>query len=736
MTRGTAVAVFVLAFAVGGMRLSAQPICSPDALALPGADPAVIRGSWQIAPGCTLDFGGRAVVLQGELSGSDMTLLAGAFSLLDTGSISCGDGTVQIVLRTNATHDGSATLAGAVVGKGESAGSMLVDADGAVTVAATASFVLTAAGAAGSGGHLLLQSRRGVTLLAGAAIDALAGPAGFGGEVDLISLGGSISQGALINIRGGENAPAAVIVRALQDIELRGDLNAFGGCTATNCWAGGRVEMTAGGSIALSRGINVRGADGTGAGGEGAGGEALLDAAGDIQISTTLDLSSGHASRGGSFLARTDANFLQKSGSILANGRFDDSSGGRIQIAAGGTVTLLGLLNAGGGADGESGNVEVSAVTDLAASGTILNAANFPLGKVELVSQEGAVTAKGKIDAGGTGPFGTGGEIGVYAATGIALDAASLDASGEGADGLGGVVRLDSLQGVSLGAQSKIAMSGDPLEPKAGQGGIFDLTCCYLDSETNTQILAQGLEGGTIAFVASFGVRFPSLVNAGESGIVACRYPLGQKPDTTGAVVVPEPILEPGGVLDPCFETPVCDSVSDLVCAHGETGVTLSWVRALGQSGARIQRDGVLIATTGPGEDAYLDANPPPGLRTYVAQSMCGSIDGATTGCRVTVPEPPEPPAFSRGDCNGSKRVDISDPVLLVFFLFEGTPKALPCSDACDGNDDGKLDITDVIRGLEALFDPRGQPLPPPYGKCGADPSEDALGCAKFEACP
>lgn len=61
------------------------------------------------------------------------------------------------------------------------------------------------------------------------------------------------------------------------------------------------------------------------------------------------------------------------------------------------------------------------------------------------------------------------------------------------------------------------------------------------------------------------------------------------------------------------------------------------------------------------------------------------------------------PPQALLGDANFDNRVDISDPILVLNFLFRpGEPPA--CPSAADYNRDGRLDISDPIGILRALF--------------------------------
>ena len=80
---------------------------------------------------------------------------------------------------------------------------------------------------------------------------------------------------------------------------------------------------------------------------------------------------------------------------------------------------------------------------------------------------------------------------------------------------------------------------------------------------------------------------------------------------------------------------------------------------------------------------------------------------------------------FVRGDANGDDKLDISDAVTVLGYLFIGRG-APDCSDAADANDDGFIDISDPIAILMSLFLSSG-PLPPPSGKRGVDPTPDNL---------
>lgn len=85
---------------------------------------------------------------------------------------------------------------------------------------------------------------------------------------------------------------------------------------------------------------------------------------------------------------------------------------------------------------------------------------------------------------------------------------------------------------------------------------------------------------------------------------------------------------------------------------------------------------------------------------------------------------------FVRGDCTDDAQLDISDPVLLLDYLF-GTG-SLSCKSACDIDDDDQLDVGDVVGLLGFLFSGTG-PLVAPFPMCGVDPGSN---CQAFSSCP
>lgn len=96
---------------------------------------------------------------------------------------------------------------------------------------------------------------------------------------------------------------------------------------------------------------------------------------------------------------------------------------------------------------------------------------------------------------------------------------------------------------------------------------------------------------------------------------------------------------------------------------------------------------------------------------------------------------PPAADVFRRGDTDGNGKVELSDAVRSLAFLFQGGP-APACDDAADSNDDGQHDIGDGINTLNALFLGTGEIPAPGPAACGVDPTTDSLSCGAYDSCP
>jgi hypothetical protein len=97
------------------------------------------------------------------------------------------------------------------------------------------------------------------------------------------------------------------------------------------------------------------------------------------------------------------------------------------------------------------------------------------------------------------------------------------------------------------------------------------------------------------------------------------------------------------------------------------------------------------------------------------------------------IPDSGPGPRFLRGDANVSGKVDISDAVATLEFLFLGT--RLVCKRAADANGSGAVDIADPSYTLNFLFQ-GGPSLPAPFPLCGVDAAPGGLPCDAYAACP
>jgi len=106
--------------------------------------------------------------------------------------------------------------------------------------------------------------------------------------------------------------------------------------------------------------------------------------------------------------------------------------------------------------------------------------------------------------------------------------------------------------------------------------------------------------------------------------------------------------------------------------------------------------------------------------------------DGTRTDMGALPFKSASPGSFVRGEANGDGKVDLSDAVAVLRYLFAGAD--LDCLDAADVDDGGKVDIADPVALLGYLFAGASEP-PAPFPECGLDSTEDSLDCSAAPAC-
>ena len=135
-------------------------------------------------------------------------------------------------------------------------------------------------------------------------------------------------------------------------------------------------------------------------------------------------------------------------------------------------------------------------------------------------------------------------------------------------------------------------------------------------------------------------------------------------------------------------------------------------------------KDAIFIAADRNGDGDALDATEV--VRWLVDDGTSfATPHGLAFGPRGGDPQPGA--TFIRSDATGDGKVDISDPVATLGYLFLGATLRV-CLDVPDSDDSGDLTISDAIYSLNYLFG--GGPSPPvPFPEAGQDPTPDGTDC-------
>jgi hypothetical protein len=192
-----------------------------------------------------------------------------------------------------------------------------------------------------------------------------------------------------------------------------------------------------------------------------------------------------------------------------------------------------------------------------------------------------------------------------------------------------------------------------------------------------------------------------------------------------------------GAITYPDLPPLVLTSVTpDQVLRDGTTAVTVTGENFLADTRIRIAGRDLVNPTPASADGRMMTGLAPPlgpaeplGARDVTASDGRGRV---TLAAGVTYIDAAGGTRFVRGDATGDGQVNVTDAVDTLHRHFKGGA-ALACSAAADSNDDARVDLSDPVFILDYLFQGRGSPAPP-FPACGPG-TENDLACDRA-SCP
>jgi cysteine-rich repeat protein len=467
--------------------------------------PCTINLVFDVASGCVLDFGTRAVTIGGagelHLTGAGtVTLRAGSLIVAPSGLINGRASTAAVPNATSITIQTSGDVAvqksGSLIGKIDVSGDALagvieIDAGGSITIGGKLQGdALTNAGA---GGTVILNAINDITTLALSSISALGGQSADG-EVDL-SAGDRVNLADTINVNGD---------------------------------AGGTVNISAGAdAVVADMTANGQGAPGPG-------GDITIEAGTGVQLVKTIHADAASAidggESGGTVTVSADWGDLVIVNDVTAEGAGIDGSGGSITLSALGAIQIqsAALVSVRANAAGDGGDLVIGA----------------PINVIGPIAK--SITILGHLDVSG----GTSGGSADIDSSGDIIVAGRIDADGRSAGSFGGAVNVtagDDGQG-SATVSNTIDVGGGvcSLADGCGEAGDTFLEGCNVTVATTGHLLARSEEkGGTNNLTAHELLTVSGEVNARRTGSTATgsdgtntfKFPTRRLPVIGGTVV-------------------------------------------------------------------------------------------------------------------------------------------------------------------------------------------------------
>lgn len=473
-----------------------------DDLCDPLDDPCVISGNNAIDDFSTLDFGSRAVVLEGTLDvgTGEMMIEAGSFEMTADGQIRAKGSNTE--LGGNVTIDCSgdiqldgAKIGGAFVMDGLDGGNLtLISDNGSVTGSGRVN--LDGMTVDGFGGFLDVNAGQNVSFTD--RLQATGGTFGAGGDFTIIT-GGTIDLADVV-LDGGDFDGGSLDLRSGGTTTL-GDVDADGGGESG---FGGPISIqTTTGDIVVAGTVVARGAVNAFFGGDGG----------------TMDLIAGVAG---------DRRDVSVTGSITLDGRGSFNLGGSLTIV-GRDVSLPGAIDVRGAGTSDGGNVAITA--------------------------DGGIDVLAQIDASGNGDFG--GIVELAAVEPIAIQAPILVDSG-GLDSDAGDIVVKSDTAVTV---SDALSANGPNLIEAG-GGSIQVSACDITVDSLVPVEAFQ-DNGRVTLRSGGRMTVAGDLAVGPLGALASIDLLHREaelpPDTTGATFN----VAPNITVDPLVDIPACDPDGD-----------------------------------------------------------------------------------------------------------------------------------------------------------------------------
>ena len=655
------------------------------------ADPCVVTERVAVVAGSTLDFGRRAVVVQGngqlDFGSGNSTLEGGAITIGGKGVLAVatgngGDVTIQArrgcsvspargCLRSSDCDLGNCT-GGSVCARDNTRG-CANNADcqlGACSVGEGAlSLTATWSGRADAAGSASLEAADGV-VVSGAIDVSGSGSESDGGFVDLLSVDGSVTVTAPITLGSGFfGAGGELTIRSAIDTTIQSAVDCTGGD-----FDGGGVTVNAGRDALISNDLDCRSVTGGGYGGF-------------VDITAVRDV----LVFGGNGTDRTVFSvFGHQSAENFAG------EGGDIGLYAGRDIAVgqfASLISAGARPDAGGGIVTLDAFETILIDGQVISRADGVSGdggSLDLFSGETfTVSASGTLSV-------DGGNVGVVTLV------------SDGPVDLGGAVSMVGRQGGSGGGfevqgRSDVTVRGTLTADKPSN--LVDITGCRVVFESGANYFNNSADGinnltGRESIRVETGATFRTKTGA-SAGQNNLFYRDAAKPPLIQGTVTPSPTL----VLSPALEgCPVCANSEvdqDETCDDGNTA-----------------------AGDGCSDDCQLESCIDQTVGGYPAQPLCNDGDACTEdACNVqtgncdhvfdcvtttttsTTTTTTLPPLSICGDANNNGLIQASD-ALLALRTAVGSSQCVLAR--CDVINNGLVQASDALAILRKAV---GQPV-------------------------